>query len=108
MDINERIEKAAAVISRSCNDAVFDDIEQHPERAELHRYACQLYRSMAKASIRAAFPELFADPPEAWIAPWEPTRAMEDAADSIDGAYEAMFGDAHYRVMRDAHVHATS
>lgn len=36
-------------------------------------------RRLARAALRAAFPELFSDPPRAWIAPWELTPRMKNA-----------------------------
>jgi hypothetical protein len=46
--------------------------------------------------LRAAFPELFTDPPTAWIAPWDMTKEMGTAAwdrfdnDSMAEAYAGM------------------
>lgn len=61
--------------------------------------------------VQAAFPELFTDPPSAWVAPWEATEAMLDAG-TEDMGMEAMLGaadakfrtDGSYMAMRDSHL----
>lgn len=54
----------------------------------------------AAVIIRAAFPELFTDPPTAWIAPFEATDEMKRS--TFDGAD----ADLAYAMMREAHLRA--
>jgi len=58
-------------------------------------------RSDAAIAIEAAFPELFTDPPTAWIAPWEATPGMIDA---YWNATHAITTADNYAAMRDAHI----
>lgn len=48
--------------------------------------------------FKHAFPELFSDPPQAWLAPWEATLEMHRRA---EGYYSKAIA---YREMRDAHI----
>jgi hypothetical protein len=60
MTMDERIEAAA----RAHNPFAFEEMEGEPGST-----AREEARREANALIRAAFPELFTDPPTAWIAP---------------------------------------
>lgn len=48
---------------------------------------------------RAAFPELFTDPLQCWLAPWEATEKMITATDAGYSSPEGI-----YAVMRAAHL----
>ena len=82
-DLDARIEAAADILS-----AMFRMTTHAPERD-------------ARDIIATAFPELFTDPPTAWIAPWEATEVMQDSwwdnfnTDDVPTAY---------RAMRDVHI----
>jgi len=78
-------------------------------------------RQTAERVAAAMFPELHGDKP-GWIAPWEATEAMEDAADDpfhaewkkqrehslkhhgVEGFASCGFSTAMYRAMRDAYL----
>ncbi len=61
------------------------------------RLTVSMSRDEAQTVLRAAFPELFTDPPTAWIAPWEADEGM---------AKQSQFFTPHenYRAMRDHHL----
>lgn len=61
----------------------------------------------AEAAIRAGFPEFFTSPPEAWIAPWEATRAMGDAAANRPMSQLDTRQSLDFAAMRDAHLRAS-
>jgi hypothetical protein len=90
MVLEERIEAAA--------DAIFET-----------RYNDGPALDLARDAIRAAFPELFTDPPTAWIAPWEADGVM-----AIAGAHSTTVNDFEFDpyqamefafdAMRDSHL----
>lgn len=55
---------------------------------------------VARDILAAAFPELFSDPPAAWLAPMEPTKAMMRAL-FMPGMADA------WAKWRDAHLNTT-
>lgn len=100
--LEERIEAAAKALGivRS-----WDEIS-NGERASR--------RATARQVLAASFPELFTDPPQAWLAPSEPTKemtvagrdALEDCRefDALDGGEFIRAGAAEqiYAAMRSA------
>lgn len=62
----------------------------------------------ARTALQAAFPELFTDPPRAWIAPWEATEGMRGDADAWQATWQAEGGAAGlqdiWSALRDAHL----
>lgn len=57
--------------------------------------------------LRAAFPELFTNPPTAWIAPWEATGDMELSIEGMGGKWDplsAEIRDKVWPIVRDAHL----
>lgn len=61
----------------------------------------------AKAALRAGFPELFASPAEAWLAPMESTREMFEAGIKAFQDPENRHGavlDAVYEAYRDTYL----
>lgn len=87
---------------------------QSPEDDEKWRIAMQTpYGTMcmkqATDALAAAYPELHADPPTHWIAPWEATSEMEKAGgwECFDGEYSVERPDmarSAFTAMRDAHL----
>lgn len=59
----------------------------------------------AQAGVRAAFPELFTTPPQAWMAPWSPSE--DDLRKAFnDVRYDAGYGTRKqaYEKFRDSHT----
>lgn len=58
--------------------------------ARIEAAACQMIAGDAatiedaQEILRAAFPELFTDPPTAWLAPWEMTEQMMGVIGDVD------------------------
>lgn len=91
MTLEERIEAMVAEMVR--RPEVGDDIGE-----ALWRGA----QSVARQYLAAAFPELFASPPEAWLAPWDVTLTMLPAAQAVYPGPVASF--ERWSAMRDAHL----
>ena len=86
MKLEDRVEAAATALR---------GIKSRQETYEWH----------AREVLRAAFPELFTTPPQAWIAPWEATETMFEAGypHAADPCWPEDFRKA-FGVMRDAHL----
>ena len=87
-DLNSRIEAAArAFIPRAF---------EHDDDVALVVQAGA--RLDAERVIRAAFRELFTDPPSAWLAPWEVSESM---ANEMECQFST---EAQWEAARDAHL----
>lgn len=69
---------------------------------------------VARRVLEAAFPELFTEPPTAWLAPWEPTPRMKNAyfgalrKPKDDRKYSAVEkSELRWAAMRNAFLHPT-
>lgn len=78
MDLTERVERACAAMRGEAAWA---------ERTASHGMMANIDRAAVLDGLRAAFPELFANPPTHWLAPVEVTPAMEDAVDAERDPY---------------------
>jgi len=69
-ELEQRIERAAraALAGEGLNRIGWDDLTEQD---------CDAYREQAREIIRAFAPELFTDPPRAWLAPWVIPRLRE-------------------------------
>ena len=74
MTPTDRIERAARAMYFAQN-SIMHDHERHWRNSNQ-----ELWRDIAKATITAAFPELFSTPPTHWLAPIEATEAMLEEA----------------------------
>jgi len=110
MTMDERVEAAARAAyadkgsygdERLAWDAAASIIGEDEARA-----AHETFRSMARAAIAAAFPELHGDQPKGWIAPWEATEEMNDAVDDARDRYDHEFitSSRAFQVARDAYL----
>lgn len=95
MTNDERIEAAAKAVAAS---RVWPDV--------LNAGAAEY---LAELALRRAFPELFSDPATAWLAPWEATVTMCNAANHRvrewgDDLTDAEESALDFEAMRDAHL----
>src|SRR3990167_3026914 len=97
MTMEERIERAAidewshfeSLKRLSGGNPIAWDAAHEEER--------QKFRNRLGWHLRAAFPELFTDPPTAWIAPLESTKEMHDACFAgVDKYGTGAFGPDDY------------
>lgn len=101
MTLEERIGVAARAIKDFC-DGYLEHIGAIADpRSFQHFYA--------EAALRAAFPELFSDPPSHWLAPWEATEEMIAAAHvanplGCDVELAAEVYPPTFAAMRDSHL----
>ena len=87
----ERIEAAAKAISVDLHGYRYDLAPAKEKR---------IAKKLATKALRAGYPELHAEPPTAWIAPWEVSEEVEDAGwVAMDSA-----GTNGWVAMRDAHL----
>ena len=102
-ELEERVERAARILCQ--REAIFDwDQGSRGDQLMLETDALEI--------LRAAFPELFAGPPTAWIAPWEATDVMVVHAANLIGIelgdeFEMESTEANrqsFALMRDAHL----
>src|SRR3990167_1666213 len=110
MTMEERIERAA-IDEWSHFESLKRLIGGNPIAWDgAHEEERQKFRNRIGWHLRAAFPELFTDPPTAWIAPWFCDDAMSLAA--VEGNYKAAPERIHYQAdfergwdaMRDAYI----
>ena len=93
MTFLERVEAA-------CNEFHGDDFVQGGSD-----YRESRMNEMARA-LQAAYPELHTSPPEAWIAPWETTREMDESVEGDREVWDySFFRD--WEDARDAHLSAS-
>ena len=95
-ELEERVAAAAAEIEAAIG----------PKLLRLSRAGKQVLGTQV---LRAAFRELFSNPPTHWLAPWEAGEAMQDADCDIAGHDgNVHLGGAElasiYAAMRDAHL----
>ena len=83
MTLDERIEKAARALFAHDHSGSGDDDPRGDPDALWNKSGVkknwEIYKTMAHMALLWAFPELFADPPQGWIAPWEATQEMAEA-----------------------------
>lgn len=87
-ELARRVE--AAAIEMACGGTLSPRLAW----AELDEHSRNLALVDARSYLAAAFPDLFTDPPQAWIAPWEATEAMIDKggdalSDCVDSGWDS-------------------
>lgn len=107
MTFDERRELAARRIAYQSERERYGD-HGYPEFQEwdfdaLSEHQKSTARILAHHALKGAFPDLYGEKPTAWIAPWEATFEMLEAANGPD-----LYGDFNatgdWEAMRDAHL----
>lgn len=62
-------------------------------------------RELAETMLRAAFPELFTDPPTAWLAPWDLTSSISGSLSVVKGDHVESTNEEIWARLRDEYLH---